>query len=103
MSMMIFKVEIYLSDSNVPKSHKDKVIGIHPSAMQLCGLTIGKPCVVNDCMVLTAWPLKSSSVSSLTVSNTLLTKLGSKKGGNLSVRRLWIDYEEAAEIHLKTS
>ncbi|ESO99957.1 hypothetical protein LOTGIDRAFT_230884 [Lottia gigantea] len=90
-------------DVAVPRCNKDKIICIHPSAMQLCGLAIGKPCIVNDCMVLTAWPSKSGPVSAVTVSSQLLERLECKKGDIVSVKRLWSDCQEALEVHLSTN
>ncbi|XP_055958747.1 ribosome biogenesis protein SPATA5 isoform X1 [Patella vulgata] len=90
-------------DSSVPNSMKDRIICIHPSAMQLCGLRIGKPCVVDERLVVTAWPSSSGPVAWLSVPDKIMRELNSKKGDIVSVMPLSCDCIDAGEIYLCSS
>ncbi|XP_071087410.1 ATPase family gene 2 protein homolog A-like [Haliotis cracherodii] len=67
------------ADLKVPKTHEDNIIAVHPSTMLLCGLAIGKPCVINSKVVKMCWPSTVGSLTGVYVDEKTLADIGSSK------------------------
>uniref|UniRef100_A0A0B7ARL7 AAA+ ATPase domain-containing protein n=2 Tax=Arion vulgaris TaxID=1028688 RepID=A0A0B7ARL7_9EUPU len=66
---------------------KDSVIWLAVPTMQICGLSIGQPCVVNRRIVKRAWPLKQLPLSNVALTALCLDELGTKDEDIITVER----------------
>lgn len=86
---------------NVPKNYRDNVVLLNPSAMCLCGLFIGKPCLVNEQYVLTAWPSSSLPPTGVGLPVQMMKILDLTKGDLTDVQPFTAEKQEAEVVHFK--
>ncbi|OWF55570.1 Spermatogenesis-associated protein 5 [Mizuhopecten yessoensis] len=70
---------------SLPSQLQDDVILLNVSSMMMCGLSIGKPCIVDEQYVRIAWPSASVAPGSIQVPVTTLKMLGRQSGELASV------------------
>ncbi|XP_067663980.1 ATPase family gene 2 protein homolog A-like [Haliotis asinina] len=90
------------ADLKVPKTHKDDIIAVHPSTMLLCGLAIGKPCIINSEVVKTCWPSTAGSLTGVFVDEKALADIGSKKEDIITVESFGGAESHAEEVVLES-
>lgn len=66
---------------------QDSVVWLAVQTMQMCGLSIGQPCVISKVVVKRAWPHKSLPLSSVALSKTSRDELGVCKDKYVTVER----------------
>ncbi|GFR59510.1 spermatogenesis-associated protein 5-like [Elysia marginata] len=66
---------------------QDSVVWLAVQTMQVCGLAIGQPCVVNKVLMKRAWPLKSLPLSGIALSKVSREELGVSKDSFVFVER----------------
>ncbi|XP_041358631.1 ATPase family protein 2 homolog isoform X2 [Gigantopelta aegis] len=88
-------------DLNVPKYCKDKIVVLNPSMMLFCGLSVGKPCVVENKVVRWAWPYNSGPPTAVLIDTDLMILIGCSKGDIVTVESLHDEDIFAAEVILE--
>lgn len=83
---------------NLPSQMQDGIILLNVSSMMMCGLSIGKPCIVNGQYIRIAWPSASVSPGSIQVSQETLDILGRQSGELVSVSALQLQPTPAAQV-----
>ncbi|GFN81813.1 spermatogenesis-associated protein 5-like [Plakobranchus ocellatus] len=75
--------------TSVTKSIRDRdsAVWLAIQTMQMCGLSIGQPCVVNKQVIKRTWPHKSMALSSVALSQPSLKELSKSKDDYVSVER----------------
>ncbi|XP_005101069.1 ATPase family protein 2 homolog [Aplysia californica] len=67
--------------------NSDGTIWLSIPAMQVCGLSIGQHCVVNNVCVMRSWPAKMPALTSVAITGSCLELLGLVVGGEVTVQR----------------
>ncbi|KAL5011445.1 hypothetical protein ScPMuIL_009996 [Solemya velum] len=86
---------------NVPKSNRDHVLLLNPSVMCLCGLFIGRPCLVAGQYVLTAWPAPSLQPTAVRIPAQIMKILNLTKGDLIDIGPFSAKKQEADVVHFK--
>ena len=69
--------------------------------MQFCGLSVGKPCVVQSKVIRWAWPYNSGPPTCVLIDSDLMTLIGCVKGDIVTVEPLYGEDNLAAEVNLE--
>ena len=71
------------------KSVRDPVnaLWLSVSAMQVCGLSIGQPCLVNGVKVMMSWPAKLPELTGAALTFESQELLGLQNGSEVTVQR----------------
>ncbi|CAL1536859.1 unnamed protein product [Lymnaea stagnalis] len=77
------------------------VIWLAIPAMQICGLSIGQPCIVNRTLIKQVWPYQTSASSTVAVTARCLDEMGLKEGDVVTVERFKPQGYKALSVQLK--
>jgi hypothetical protein len=82
-------------------SLKDSILLINPNTMKFCDISAGRPCLVNDSYVLTAWPC-SSVIATCVILPTLISNTVTGDNSSLvTVKRFLPSKTEAVFVTLQ--
>ncbi|XP_061165110.1 ATPase family gene 2 protein homolog A-like [Saccostrea echinata] len=86
----VFHGVVSLSSVDIPvsKTMKNDVVLVHPSVMQLCSLSIGQECIIQEKYIGIVWPLSGAPSSNISVTESLLRLLELNTGDRVTVQAL---------------
>ncbi|XP_060084296.1 ATPase family gene 2 protein homolog A-like [Ylistrum balloti] len=85
---------------SLPSQLRDDIILLNVSSMMMCGLSIGKPCIVDERYVRIAWPSASVAPGTVQVPEDTLVILGRQLGDLVTVTAVQDAPQMAANVML---
>ncbi|KAI8798993.1 spermatogenesis-associated protein 5 [Biomphalaria glabrata] len=78
----------------------NSVVWLSIPAMQLCGLSIGQPCVINKTVIKRAWPNQTPNLASVAMTTECMNEMTIQKGDTVTVEKLVAKGETASMLEL---
>ncbi|KAJ8297626.1 hypothetical protein KUTeg_024157 [Tegillarca granosa] len=85
---------------NIPRSCRDNIVFVNPSAMKMCNIHLGKECIFNDQLIKIAWPSTLISPANIGIQEDLLTDLNCKSSDIIKLEAFTCITELASEVLL---
>ncbi|XP_033742014.1 ATPase family protein 2 homolog isoform X3 [Pecten maximus] len=83
---------------SLPSQLQDDIVLLNVSSMMMCGLSIGKPCIVDEQYVRIAWPSAAVAPGSIQVPQDTLVTLGRQLGDIVTVSVIQSEPILAAQV-----